>query len=626
METRPIRVLNINDEETGRLRESSLYQVANATCVRDVEELILDDKRPIDVFLVDVNMDKANGGHPEGLAWGDPDSRPYGPLLVLPFLHCAQNPASFVPYSHYWGTTAVSTNGYLVVALALLLSAVRQKFVPLANALKYMEDAAEDGKRPVGDPLTALQQGVKSLRKQIAEDDHIKVFDIDDLCSQVNAWQPPVPVPFLAGDGSPLAVSMGNGLSYQSVELCSLFLDVLDGVKDANASHIEIIRKELTVWQRKSTALGLYRRAIAGLRAIEHSTEAIEQESRGRRVKKRDSLKKQKELVDIRCLDKDCRRLAFLLAWVELSCENQGSSGPAARTISADARHTKAGVKYTSNPTQIYKRVCTSVRCTADGPGAEWHLTPGEKYACQIYADNELKWKNTGSNPWPDWMTHCAADHLLAARELARPLFRDHLHEVEKWEPTDVRSLDGVRLHLRKALNTLPSWKASLGNEELVRWAKVVTKTNHMPAVWLALVLGLDAEFANSVQEYSIDIGRGPESDVKRIVAFLVDGVAGLRIAIKNSKHGKSRVSSVVVKEDKGRHYVTLVLSFAEAANERALDKVFDGARAPAQADEEGAGNLTRAVGALKTTCAEDRLSIRKQGRNYTLTFAAEKI
>ena len=128
-DARVISVLVVDDVDISVPNRRDLYAAHHARSLEDVQEILTQGNRgeQFDCFLVDVNL--AMLDEPDGLDWGERSGgeradigkvRPYGPLLVLPFLDGASMPFAFVSYSAVWSDDAVTRNGYLVVAMSLV--------------------------------------------------------------------------------------------------------------------------------------------------------------------------------------------------------------------------------------------------------------------------------------------------------------------------------------------------------------------------------------------------------------------------------------------------------------------------------------------------------------------------
>src|SRR5262249_49573751 len=142
------------------------------------EELLkvrLDVKPPaVDLVVSDVNMiQRERSDHPADVFWGVSDAiRPYGPILALPFLNVTPL-SQFIPFSSVWPHREVSSNGYVLVALSIILSSIERRDMSMREARERI--LAPENLANV--PEQALTQGLERLRKRIQE-----------MCGQEQAW------------------------------------------------------------------------------------------------------------------------------------------------------------------------------------------------------------------------------------------------------------------------------------------------------------------------------------------------------------------------------------------------------------------------------------------------------
>ena len=277
--TRKLSVLNINDEilagGLAKAKVSDYCDLTRVASVHDAVELLQEQQsRSFDVFLIDVNMERAKRGHPQGLQWGDPSIRPYGPLLALPFLEWGQMPKAFVPYSTYWARDSVKNNGYVVVALSLFMSE------SLGNAHQFLKQ-----ERGHSDPETALNKAVGSLRERISSGVGIRLLDIASIRSALASIQNDLPQGLKHGDAIAnrpildrlrhLAVTIYTTRPHwteASIQLQSLFLDVLALGKNLTPDALCKIAKVLESWQERSDDALPYNEACDYLIAIAESS------------------------------------------------------------------------------------------------------------------------------------------------------------------------------------------------------------------------------------------------------------------------------------------------------------------------------------------------------------------
>jgi hypothetical protein len=171
---RHLCVVCVDDSPTNQeaLKEyRNFFEIVSVESIGDACTAIIEDRRKdgnrslVDVFLLDVNMNERAVDH-AGLNWGTgrADIVPYGPLLALPFLNV--NPLTqFVPYSRFWNESAVKGNGYVLLALSFVLTAIEGREFSLGET--HQEIAKRFNKTKF--PTEALSAGLSMLRKRLLE-------------------------------------------------------------------------------------------------------------------------------------------------------------------------------------------------------------------------------------------------------------------------------------------------------------------------------------------------------------------------------------------------------------------------------------------------------------------------
>jgi hypothetical protein len=462
--SRQLVVLNVNDDPHAELKQSSyanFLDVENANSVETVQQMLHErGGRSADVFLVDIDMEKT--AIPAGLEWGHPRFRAYGPLLALPFI--GRGAAAFVPYSGYWGNSAVTNNGFVRVALSLLLTRIFDRPFSLEDVGTYIrESTTEIGSTILQTSLVqeagvALTQALEQYRRRLEADENVQFVDVDvtykrlrDLENQAflesKGW--PLRVPFVDSEGA-LYLDIRYGASRRDcIQLGSLFADMLSFRAPADQSALTPIYDTLERWKAKSVTArgetlyecvtGILARCQEGvpiLSAIKEQSDVVESFNRHQVI-----------------------RLAMALAWTEawhvggLNAQRRtayvhellglGTSGPDegdARAVTAESRHRgqkripPAKEQKRAFPTTQYNRLLGKVlknrievsdepfrtplrqnyASVAEAYGLNDYedvgrLTHQEKQECIRYAVEELEWDPSaaGTEPWrpyPRWL------------------------------------------------------------------------------------------------------------------------------------------------------------------------------------------------------------------------------
>lgn len=333
---RRLGVLNVNDDPQAELPTSEygeFLDIHNVNSVEAVHELLHEHlARSVDLFLIDIDMEKSF--IPEGLIWGTPAFRPYGPLLALPFI--GQSSAVFTPYSGFWGNVAVTDNGFVRVALSLLLTQIHGEPFSLEDVGRYI--AKSLAPRDVNDGTTslvqeagiALETALGQYRKRLTDDNRIQLVDIDRTYSRLaeideaavaaNAW--PLSVPF-ADSAGVVDVDVRFGATRRErIQLSSLFADVLSFRPPDSPEVLAPIYEKLREWKAKSvTVLGetLYESVVRGVLARCAKGVAVEKAV------------EECEFVRAGGNRYQVRRMAMALAWTE-AWHQEYQSRPQQRT------------------------------------------------------------------------------------------------------------------------------------------------------------------------------------------------------------------------------------------------------------------------------------------------------
>src|ERR1700722_11345445 len=172
--SRDLGLLYVNDEPDSAFESIlpgyvSFHPVAT---LYDAEAFILrqrfnDRRYLIDLVFCDVNMQQDKTAHSNKIRWNvAPAGREmlcFGPLLVLPFLFSAPW-CEFVNLSSYWTNENVRSNGYVLITLALVLTAAHRKHFTTLEAQEQIDSWSDRGEL-VQDML--IKSAIGRLRRKI---------------------------------------------------------------------------------------------------------------------------------------------------------------------------------------------------------------------------------------------------------------------------------------------------------------------------------------------------------------------------------------------------------------------------------------------------------------------------
>jgi hypothetical protein len=265
MEPRALTVANPEDELTNQNLMEDFQPFFEIVPIRGIGDALAgitrtglknSQRSAIDIILLDVNMEKDLGK--SRWNWGTSDGvAPYGPLLALPYLNVSSL-TQFVPYSEFWQRPDVNRNGYVLLSLAFIFSAVRDRRVGLDRINRLIARGTSPKL-----PHEALPLGLIRFRKRLlaaAKRKELMLLDVaktiqsvEDLISCANIFDVPLNVP---GTEEPLSVDWvhRNG-EIDRVRLTSMFADLLNFSSCPKSGDLERIVDELRKWPSAATAV-----------------------------------------------------------------------------------------------------------------------------------------------------------------------------------------------------------------------------------------------------------------------------------------------------------------------------------------------------------------------------------
>ena len=297
---RKLSVININDDPVAAKEFKDFATKSDSVTVHticsehDVQKLLLAPLPVVDIYLVDINMERNFDDENEGLWWapeGEGKGKAlYGPLLALPFLQ-GSAVARFVPYSFHLKSSVVQDNGFVVVALSLLMSHVDRKPYSLAEVRQRLKAM---GSRPAA--TDAMDKGLEDLRARLKKGIHAgdiacvdgvatreRLADLKRHCKESSGS-----CRFEDGQGA-VSFTYVHTHGKEDIRLDSLFADRLDfsatverdrfpSLVSAVDTWLEDVAEEASPGCYVKDGKSLYRRAVAALEDSMKEAEKREQD------------------------------------------------------------------------------------------------------------------------------------------------------------------------------------------------------------------------------------------------------------------------------------------------------------------------------------------------------------
>jgi hypothetical protein len=426
------------DDEAARLNTEKLapfVTIKQVNSYRAAQRLLLDSASKSDLsgdlFLIDVNFEKSSV--PEGLDWGgQSEVKPFGPILALPFL--GREVCSFVPYSSYWGDDSVKKNGFVLVAISLLLAATKRERYTLDEVNELISDSVNaEGSNLLSTAGAALNDALDQFRVTLGTSKRIRFIDVGRTKKRLIELQEsctedtPLPIP-LRDDEGVLSIDFSYPPYFtDSIELSSLFADVLRFRGPTDQLILEGIHEILDMWSEKSDETGGYILPEAAKRALARAEGSSDDDGSQIPIKAAVEL----ELSTSTVLNKHAViRTAMLFAWVQAWYDyltNIDREREALDVSLISSVWTALGLGSIKDPAISYRRLLCTTRHNNDVVSDKpWRtpfksnysstndayqldidepslVSPLQKAMCIQYAIDELRWD--GSNPsYPRWM------------------------------------------------------------------------------------------------------------------------------------------------------------------------------------------------------------------------------
>lgn len=244
------------DNQAALRKYGDFFEISGVTGMGDACRAIIADRSsdkvrdPVDIYLVDVDM-SANPGELKAFDFGGGKAglMPYGPVLGLVFMSVRPT-TQFVPYSEFWDRPEVMDNGFVLLALSFILSAIEGKQFTLSQTKKKLAEWHNTAKLPheaVGSGLRRFRDTLLAQAKRgRIEPRNIETL-VDDLSELAEADDKFVFPLSRVSDGNELAVEWVYVLEATSeqVSLHSMFADLF-GYKDfVSSNEIRTIVDEL---------------------------------------------------------------------------------------------------------------------------------------------------------------------------------------------------------------------------------------------------------------------------------------------------------------------------------------------------------------------------------------------
>jgi hypothetical protein len=410
-----------------------------------------------DLFLVDVDFHLSE--FPPNLVWGEfAELRPFGPLLALPFL--GKEVCAFIPYSSYWGDQNVKNNGFVLIATSMLLAAAKQEFVRV-NDVKRMIEAYQSDNSFAQVTEFALEEALVNYRSVLKGSSRIQLIDIGRTIRRLEALEEnmsdlgiALPFPLQDAEGV-LSIDFAYPpYHFDSIELSSIFADLLNYSQPDRLGAFQPIFDVLEVWRDKPTSVErggnlLTEAARKVLTLTEGSSD--DDETQMLLDDAIDEVLKESDLLEEHQLKRIVMEFAWVRAWYEEKWEQrsrpthvkQNSTGdedsePVDAAVNQVTKtekvtlitrvHTSLALNRVNNPANRYRRLlCQTVQGVDRVSDKKWRtpfkiefdgvndayqldkdepsaLPPFEKALCIQYALDELRWDGN-EIPYPRWMT-----------------------------------------------------------------------------------------------------------------------------------------------------------------------------------------------------------------------------
>jgi hypothetical protein len=267
--SRKLRLLYINDDQgDGKFAEHAgkCVHIEPIDSLPAATEFLLRE-RPgdgppfVDFVFSDANME-LDHSHDDNILWAvDPDDDPvraFGPLLALPFLS-APPWCQFVPFSAYWTNPNVYQNGYTLVAIAIILTAIDREKRSTGDAQRKIDDWR--GKVEETTLPALLPKALSDLRVKIVDlcmKGKIHLNGVDTTIHDLKLWklqaaENPIEqrkLPLALGN-EPICVELLHpGHHAHLIQVSSLFADVLDFSEPTGVAQIQTIIDALSAWTK----------------------------------------------------------------------------------------------------------------------------------------------------------------------------------------------------------------------------------------------------------------------------------------------------------------------------------------------------------------------------------------
>jgi hypothetical protein len=414
-------------------RKDSIAERDYVDCVKldkvasysDIQEKFMPGKRSTrmsmaaDLLLIDVNQIESMPGN-DGFDLGPRSGvKPLGPLLALPFI--ARDLCVFAPYSNYWGDDAVTKNGFVMLAVALLLSVGGREKVTLEEAREAVERRATVDTSP----QIALIEALRSYRMTLLGK-HVQLVDIGRVYQRLIDLQQ---VSIDTGRNLAMPLSDSEGVlsvdfyapsgEFDRIELSSLFSDELRFRPVLNPIHLDPVIGALEKWKDKSVEYGgpvLFAAVIGALALCEREGRLI-----GEAVD--EVLRREKSTIDRYLLIRVAMEFAWVQAWHEMLTDHERDNSLIGRVqvilglrghgnesvkyrrllgASVDGKDVVSKEKWRTPFKENYSGTNDAYQLDHNSPGT---LTSSERGLCIQFAQDKLRWDGTEWNQeYRSWM------------------------------------------------------------------------------------------------------------------------------------------------------------------------------------------------------------------------------
>jgi hypothetical protein len=264
MTARLLCIVNTEDEERNQNAMAGFQTCFTIIPVRGINDALSEvvkgrkleaAQSRTDIILLDVNMerDRSSGKW----TWGAGDGIfAYGPLLALPYLNVSRM-TQFAPYSEFWDKPEVNRNGYVLLSLSFIFSAIKRRVISLERVNELLTLVGG-----VKTPHEAISLGLRRFRRRLlgmAKRGDVKLFGVADAIKDINdliegCSESETIMVLKPGTQVPISIGWSyRDSEHDEVQVISIFADTLGFDPSPGKQRLRMVVEELTNWPIDST-------------------------------------------------------------------------------------------------------------------------------------------------------------------------------------------------------------------------------------------------------------------------------------------------------------------------------------------------------------------------------------